>query len=276
MTVSDDCLTRSVARRRLGAHREGILLRRYARTRDPRLKGQLIERFMPLARSLAWKYRSTGEPIEDLLQVAFEGLVRAVDGYDPDHCVRFSSYATPTILGALRHHLRDGTQAVHLSRGLVERLQKVRTAAEEIGADLADPEAVARLSELSDLTETQVREAIEADASRRPLSVDRDAYRAEEGESVSLAETLGAEDAGFEAVDSSLASRHANLDERERLILRLRFGSSLSQQQVGERLGISQMHVSRLQRCALRKLLEAVQGGDGEYPEALVERKAAA
>ena len=101
------------------------MLKRYAKTRDPRLREELIERFMPLARSLAWRYSWTPEPIDDLVQVACEGLVKAVDRYEPARATAFSSYATPVILGTLRHYFRDATQRVHVPRGLQERMQKV-------------------------------------------------------------------------------------------------------------------------------------------------------
>lgn len=242
--------------------RDDALLLRFARTRDPRLREQLIERFMPLARSLAWRYASRGEPLEDLVQVASEGLVRAVDGYNRDRGVRFSSYATPTILGALRHYFRDSTHPVRVPRGLGERIQGVRAAADGVGADLADPGTGPKLAKLAKLSLDEVEEAIEADRARRMVSLDGLARGNEDGESPALIETLGAKDRDFEMVESSVAAGRAQLDSRESAVLALRFGRSMSQREVGEKIGVSQMQISRVQRRALTKLLDAVRGPD--------------
>lgn len=251
--------------------RDRALLRRYARNRDPGLREQLIERFIPLARSLAWRYQTSGEPIEDLVQVACEGLVRAIDGYEPDREIRFSSYATPMILGTLRHHFRDETQAVHMPRGLAERIQKVRTASEQLGTDAEGNGAVPRLAELTGLGEDEIDEALEADAKRRPLSVDRTIGGIEDGESRPLLEAIGASDRGFDEVEAALAAESAPLEERERSVLGLRFGRDMSQREVGEELGVSQMQVSRVQRRALRKLLDAVRGRDPQAENTVSE-----
>ena len=247
-------------RNRLRDRRDRMLLTRYARTGDPRLREDLVERFLPLARSLAWRYQSSGEPIEDLVQVASEGLLRAIDGFDPERRVRFSSYATPMILGALRHHFRDATQAVHVPRGLGERIQQVRNACDRIGADPQSAETVPRLVALTNLDEAEVIEALEADSGRRTLSVDRLVRGADDAESPPLLETLGEEDPSFDAVEASIAAENVDLDERERRVLDLRYRGDLSQRKVGEKLGVSQMQVSRVQRKALGKLLDAVRG----------------
>lgn len=244
------------------SRQDDAMLQRFVRTRDPRLREQLVERFMPLAHSLAWRYASRGEPIEDLVQVASEGLVRAVDGYDADRGVRFSSYATPTILGALRHYFRDSTHPVRVPRGLGERIQAVRAAADRAGADLADSGAVPVLAKLSSLSPSEVREAIEADRSRRMVSLNGLVRGAEDGESPALIDSLGAEDREFELVDSSVAASRAELDGRESAVLALRFGQSMTQREVGDEIGVSQMQVSRVQRSALTKLLEAVREPD--------------
>lgn len=261
MTKDSNRRAPSPAGKRIRDSRDRRLLRRYRRTRDPGLREQLVERFLPLARSLAWRYRSSGEPIEDLVQVASEGLIRAIDGFDPAQRTRFSSYATPMILGALRHYFRDATQQVHVPRGMSERIQRVRSVAERTGTDLGDRRTPAKLAELTDLSEEQVRAAIEAQTARRTVSVDRLARGgSEEAEGRPMIETLGESDDGYDAVESELAAESAPLEDRERSVLELRYGSGMSQREVGDELGVSQMQVSRVQRRALRKLLDAVRG----------------
>jgi RNA polymerase sigma-B factor len=244
--------------------RDRVLLRRYARSRDPRLREELVARFMPLAHSLANRYRTSAEPIEDLTQVASEGLVRAIDGYDPERRNSFSSYAAPVILGALRHHFRDATVAVHVPRGLGERIQKVRGAEQRLTDGSEGAARTEQLAEITGLSADEVEEAVEADQRRRPLSTDRTVRRqgadAEDG-SVTLLDSLGTEESGYDAVESSIASNSADLSGRERRVLMLRFEHGLKQREIGERIGVSQMQVSRLLRSALRKLLNAVRGG---------------
>ena len=263
--------------------RDRVLLRRYARSKDPRLREELVARFMPLAHSLANRYRSSAEPIEDLTQVAAEGLVRAIDGYDPARRNSFSSYAAPVILGALRHHFRDATVAVHVPRGLGERIQKVRGAEQRLTDEAEGSERIGRLAELTELSVDEVAEALAADERRRPLSADRplrsNGADAEDG-TVTLLDSLGTEESGYDAVESSIAGEAAELSRRERRVLFLRFEKGLKQREIGERIGVSQMQVSRLLRSALRKLLEAVRGGrplePAEPEEAVGADKAAA
>jgi RNA polymerase sigma-B factor len=222
------------------------------------LREELIERFMPLAHSLAWRYSASGEPLEDLVQVASEGLVRAVDRYDPDRGVAFTSYATPTILGTLRRYFRDSTQPIHVPRGMGERIQKLQAIADEAGVDVTDPQVLPELARLANLSRAQTQEAIAALRARRPASLNHSARSGEDGESAALIETLGERDRGFERVESSISASDAGLDGRESSVLALRFGRSMTQREVGAKIGVSQMQVSRVQRCALGKLLEAV------------------
>lgn len=249
---------------------EQAMLRQYRRSHSPQLRRRLIERFMPLARSLAWRYRSSVEPIEDLVQVANEGLIRAVDGYDPTRSSRFRSYAIPTILGALRHHFRDSTQSVHVARGLGERIQKVRIAAGELKADGSRGERrLSRIAALTGLSEEQVDEALKADCDRRPVSIDRERRGLGDNSPMApLVETIGDRDPGFERAESSLAARGAQLDSRDRSVLALRFGRGVSQREVGESIGVSQMQVSRIERRALGKLLAAVRAAESPASEA--------
>ncbi len=240
--------------------RDQALLRRYAKTRDERLREQLIERFMPLARSLAWRYSWTSEPIDDLVQVAAEGLVKAVDRYEPERANAFSSYATPVILGTLRHYFRDSTQRVHLPRGLQERMQKVGTELEHDDAGTSHTARREAIAQRTGLDGEEVDEALVALSTRKPASIDAPARPDGDEPSSPMSEMLGTEERGFDKVESTLAASNVDLDEQERAALRLRFGRALNQREIGERIGTSQMQVSRLLRRSLTKLLQAVGG----------------
>ena len=240
---------------------ESELVRRYAETRDPRLREELAERFMPLARSLALRYRGGTESVDDLVQVASLGLVKALDGYDPELGRSFTAYAVPTMLGELRRHFRDHVWNLHLPRGLQERTMEVNNAIQKLGDELGGSPTVAQIAERLDLSEEQVLEALEADEARRTLSLDAPRSR-EDAESVPTVETVASTESGYEAVESQLAAHDADLTEREILVLRLRFGRDLNQYEIGQRLGVSQMQISRIMRKALRKLLDAVRQTD--------------
>ena len=239
------------------------MLKRYAKTRDPRLREELIERFMPLARSLAWRYSWTSEPIDDLVQVACEGLVKAVDRYEPARATAFSSYATPVILGTLRHYFRDATQRVHVPRGLQERMQKVSTELERGEAEAGHTARREAIASRTGLEEAEVDEALLALSTRKPASLDAPVQADSAEPSSPMSDMIGGEESGFDRVESTLAVATVDLEERERTALRLRFGRSLNQREIGERIGTSQMQVSRLLRRSLNKLLVAVEG-EGE------------
>ena len=250
--------------------REAVLVRRYAATKDPRLQAELTERFMPLARSLAMRYRGGTESLDDLVQVASLGLVKALDGFDPDRGRSFTAYAVPTMLGELRRHFRDRVWNVHLPRGLQERTMDVNGAIQKLGDELGSSPTVGQIAEHLDLSEEEVLEALQADEARRTLSLDAPRSR-EDAESVPTIETVPTNEMGYDAVESQLAAADADLDEREKLVLQLRFGRDLNQYEIGRRLGVSQMQISRIMRKALRKLLVAVQTGteaEGQSAEA--------
>jgi RNA polymerase sigma-B factor len=237
---------------------ETLLLRRYAQTRDDTLKEQLIERFMPLARSLAMRYRGGTEPLDDLIQVASLGLVKALDGFDPERGGSFTAYAVPTILGELRRHFRDRVWNLHLPRGLQERTMAVGDAVQKLSDEFGRSPTVAQIALKLDVSEEEVLEALEASEARRTLSLDAPRSR-EDAESVPAIETVGKLERGYEAIESQLCAAGADLDEREQLVLRLRFGRDLNQYEIGRMIGVSQMQVSRIMRGALRKLLDAVE-----------------
>jgi RNA polymerase sigma-B factor len=244
------------------AGREIDLLRCYAETGDTALKEELVRRFLPLARSLALRYRGASEQVEDLIQVASLGLVKALDGFDLERGKSFIAYAAPTILGELRRHFRDRVWEVRLPRGLQERTMAVNEAAGALSDELGATPTVSQIATRLNLDDEEVSEALQADEARRTLSLDVPRNR-QDRESLPMVETVGRTEPGYDAVEAQLAAEEAPLDERERRVLRLRFEEDLNQYEIGRRLGVSQMQVSRIMRRALRKLLSAVQG-DGK------------
>jgi RNA polymerase sigma-B factor len=240
---------------------EDKLLRRYAETRDPALKEELTHRFLPLARSLALRYRGASEQLEDLIQVASLGLIKALDGFDPERGPSFIAYAAPTILGELRRHFRDRVWELRLPRGLQERTMAIQDAAQKLADEHGRTPSAAEIAERLDLTDEEVVEALQAEEARRTLSLDVPRSR-EDAESAPMVETVGTSEEGFDRVEAQLAAEEAPLSERERTVLRLRFEEDLNQYEIGRRLGVSQMQVSRIMRRALRKLLDAVQGDE--------------
>jgi RNA polymerase sigma-B factor len=233
-------------------------LRRYAADRNPADREWLIERYLPLARHVAARYRGGSEPIEDLEQVASLALVKAIDRFDPEHGARFSSYAVPTISGELRRHFRDHTWALRVPRDLQERAIKVGKTESALQLELGRMPTAAELADRLDCTVEELLEARDAAGANRMSSIDAP-VSSEDDEGASLADRLGAEDAALAGVERELTVDSALevLDAREREILRLRFHEELTQAAIGERIGLSQMHISRLIRQALETLRAA-------------------
>jgi RNA polymerase sigma-B factor len=237
---------------------EAELLRRFSRTRDPEIREELVRRFLPLARSLAMRYRSGSEPGEDLIQVASLGLLGAIDRFDPERGVPFPAFAAPTILGELRRHFRDRVWALRVPRGLQERIADVDEAIAKLSGTLERSPSIREIGAHLSLEEGDVLEAIEASEARRTVSLDQPTSAAD-SESAPMSERLGDEDAGFELVEHRTAIREgiSVLSDLEREVLRLRFVEDLTQSKIAERIGYSQMHVSRLIRKAVDRLREA-------------------
>jgi len=248
--------------RTLGTLAEETLLSEYARDRRPDLEEELFMRFQPLARSLAMRYRSGGERNEDLLQVANLALVKALRGYDPERGKRFAAYAAPTILGEIRRHFRDHSWRLHMPRSLQERTMEVERTSTTLGEELGRAPTVSEIGERAALSDEDVLDVYQALEAQRSMSLDMPVHR-DEAESVPMIETVGAVEDGFDAVEAQLAiERSARLDEREQAVIRMRFQEGLNQYEIGEKLGVSQMQVSRVMRRGLAKLLEAVQGDE--------------
>lgn len=234
------------------------LLVLYAGSKDPALREQLVERFLPLARQLARRYERSEETFDDLFQVASLGLVKAIDRFDPERPVAFSSYAVPTILGELKRHFRDKTWSVRVPRDLKETSLKVDGAITDLNKALGRRPSVREIGECLDLTDEQVLEAMQAGRAYRATSL-QTPRSGEDEAGETLQDTLGGDDSEF-----SLAEDRATLDAlmrqitpREREVLRLRFAEDLTQAEISDQIGVSQMQVSRIIRQAIARLRAA-------------------
>jgi RNA polymerase sigma-B factor len=227
---------------------------------DPGLRDRLIEHYLPLARSVANRYRHTPQSFEDVLQVANLALVKAVDGFDPERGLAFSSYAVPTMIGEIKRHFRDTAWALHVPRALKEKVLLVERCERDLSAQLGRAPTVDDLAGATGLSNEGVLDALEARSAHDAESIDGGGDDDEPG---GRAATIGVEDERLERVDvrATLSRAMVVLSERDRLIIRLRFVDGLTQTQIAERVGVSQMQVSRLLRNALRDLREAVEEG---------------
>ncbi len=248
--------------RRLRSQEDRRLLQRYHADGDQAAREALAERFLPLARQLARRYHRAGEPLDDLVQVASLGLLKAIDRFDPDRRTAFSSFAVPTILGELKRHFRDKGWSVRVPRDLQELAVKVDRAGEDMSRELGRAPSLLEIAGRLGATPEQVLEAREAAGAYRAVSLDRprggNADEEDEG-GQELADAFGIEDPGFAlAEDAATVERLMRiLSDREREVLRLRFTEDLTQTEIGERIGVSQMHVSRLIRQSITRLRAA-------------------
>jgi RNA polymerase sigma-B factor len=248
-----------------GQESERALFERLNCDGDVHAREALIERSLPLARSVALRYHRSHEPFEDLLQVAAVGLIKAVDRYDPGRGIAFSSYAVPTILGELRRHFRDRTWAVRVPRNLQELSLRIDVAVGELRETLQRQPSVAEIGATLGIGEESVLEALQAGGAHRALSFDAPAGSG--AAPMVLAEVTGADDRGFDRVETraTMAALLVILTARERDVLRLRFEADMTQAEIGVAMGISQMQVSRLIRRSLARL-QVVGGAWGGRP----------
>jgi RNA polymerase sigma-B factor len=223
--------------------------------RDRAARDALVERFMPLARTLARRYGRSSEPFEDLLQVASVGLLKALDRFDPGRGHPFSAFAVPTILGEMRRYFRDSGWAVHVPRGAQEQALRVRDAQEELSNARGRAPTVGRLAEYLELDTEEVLDALQVIRAYETLSLDAPPRGGEE-EIATYGDSIGAEDERYELVelDATVAAALEHVPAREREVLRMRFVEDLTQTEIAARVGVSQMQVSRLLRRALGKL----------------------
>ena len=249
------------------AHEDRRLLERYHHEGDPAAREALVERFLPLARQLARRYQRAGEPLDDLIQVASLGLLKAIERFDPARETAFSSFAVPTILGELKRHFRDKGWSVRVPRDLQELAVKVDRVGEDMGRELGRAPTPGEIGERVGSTPEQVLEAREAAGAYRAVSLDRPRDDDEE-DGAGIADSVGIDDPGFSvAEDAATVERLMRvLTEREREVLRLRFEEDLTQSEIGVRVGVSQMHVSRLIRQSVARLRELAES-DGRAPD---------
>lgn len=242
---------------------DDVLFAAWRRESDEGARATLIERYLPLARKLASRYMRSSEPFEDLVQVASVGLIKAVERYDPLHGAAFTAFAVPTILGELKRHFRDTCWTVQVDRRAQEHARAVMAAQRELTAAGRAPTAM-DIAEHTGFALDEVLEGLQAALAYGALSLDSPSSVPDSngGASTSVADTVGAADQRLEqAADrAALGAAARQLPELERRILYLRYGEDLAQREIAARVGISQMHVSRLLRRSLGRLRDQMDG----------------
>jgi RNA polymerase sigma-B factor len=231
------------------------LLLLYEADRDVAVRDELAKRFIPFARKLALRYVHSREPLDDLVQVACVGLLNAIDRFEPGRGKKFTSFAAPTIMGELKRHFRDKGWSVHVPRDLQERALAVSRQTERLSALLGRSPDLDELSEALECSIEQVLEAIDAAHNYHPASLDAPVNREDE-DRCDLADTLGGVDGGFELAEDRLAiaERWGSLSDVEQQVLGLRLAGELTQREISQRIGCSQMHVSRVLRRSMTRL----------------------
>ena len=236
------------------------LQRRYHDTDDlaerDRIKERLVEGYTDLVYFLARKFQNRGEPLDDIVQVGFLGLIKAIERFDPSLGNEFTTFATPTVTGEIKRYFRDKGWAIRFPRRLQELYQQIVRTNEALKNELNRQPTVAEVAERLGVSEDDVLEAMEMSTAYTPVSIDSSPGSADGEEGRQLGESIGGEDPNLHRVEMRdvLARAMEHLNPRERKILALRFYDELSQSEIAKRLGISQMHVSRLQRAAQEQL----------------------
>ena len=252
MTTADRYLA---VERCSGQDDSGALLRAYHETGDPDARERLVARYLPLVHSLARRYAHCGEGHDDLVQVGSIGLIEAIDRFDPERGSDLAGFAIPTISGEIKRHLRDRSTIVRMPRRLSELALRLGPARELLAARLCRPPTVSELAQELELDEGDVEEAMETERARVPVRL---ATSGGEGSELDGAMRV---DGGYEKSEERLllAAAFRTLAERERRILHLRFFGGLSQSEIAQEVGLSQIHVSRLIRDSLEKLHAALE-----------------
>src|SRR5438876_736774 len=238
------------------------LFRTLRESGDADIRNKLIESHLGLVEYLARRFAGRGEPLDDLVQVATIGLVKAVDRFDPDRQVEFSTYATPTIVGELKRHFRDKGWAVRVPRRLQELNLRLGSVISKLSQDLQRSPTVAEIARAASATDDEVLEALDSAHAYRLISLDAPA--GEEG--LTYYEQIGEADASLEALEDwvSVGPLLKQLPPRERRMLHLRFFKGMTQSEIADELGISQMHVSRLLAKTLATLREGLEDRESE------------
>ena len=228
----------------------------YSTTKDPKLRDDLVVTHLNLVRYLAVRFANRGESIDDLIQVGTVGLIKAIDRFDTERGVEFTTYATPTIIGEIKRHFRDKGWAVKVPRRLQELNLAVNRAVESLSIELGRAATVGDLASHLGATFEEIIEAQELGQAYNVLSLDTELAPEGEARSAKLLDYVGGDDAELDLFEdkANLEAAFHVLDPRERVIVYLRFYENVSQTEIAKRLNVSQMHVSRLQARALAKL----------------------
>jgi RNA polymerase sigma-B factor len=247
------------------------LLRRYHQENDLEAREKLIEQYLPLVRSLARRYSYRGEQLEDLVQVGCIGLIKAIDRFDIDRGVELTTYATPNIIGEIKRHFRDKGWSIRVPRGLQELNVRLSHLVEDLTVQLERSPTIAELAKAAGVEEEEVLEALESGQAYATLSLSAGGGGgSDDGSDLDPLESLGELEHEYEVSEDRavLAPGLRALDDRERRILHLRFFEGLTQSQIAQQVGISQMHVSRLIRRALEKIRDEIAVEESANPRA--------
>jgi len=240
-------------------------IKRYQETNDDEAQTNLVLHYERLIQSIARKYSNGKSFHEDIAQVGMLGLLGAIRRYNPEYGRSFEAFAVPTVIGEIKRFLRDKTWAIHVPRRIKELGPKIKAAVETLTIEMQRSPLVSEIAEYLDVEEEVVLEAMEMGRSYQALSMDHTLDADSEGGTITLFDIIGENDGGFEKTDQRMVVANALnvLSEREKQIIQYTYIEQLSQKETGERLGISQMHVSRLQRKAIKKLQEAILSAGG-------------
>jgi RNA polymerase sigma-B factor len=237
------------------------LIEQFQQTNDEEIQLFLVKKYNALVESLARKYSRGHHMHEDLVQVGMLGLLGAIRRYDPQFGKGFEAYAIPTIIGEIKRYLRDKTWSIHVPRRIKELGPRIKATVEKLTTELQRSPKVEEIAHHLEVTEEEILETMEMGKSYKALSVDHSIDSNSDGSVATLLDLVGSQDAGFELVNQKMdfeASLKV-LTARERLVINYTFLENLSQKETGEKMGISQMHISRIQRRAIQKLRNAAE-----------------
>ncbi|WP_414042327.1 RNA polymerase sigma factor SigB [Macrococcus animalis] len=233
----------------------------YQDTKDEMAQNELVMHYKKLVESLAYRYSKGQSHHEDLVQVGMVGLLGAINRFDVSFDRKFEAFLVPTVIGEIKRYLRDKTWSVHVPRRIKEIGPKIKKATDELTNELGRSPKIIEIAEYIEATEEEVLEAMEMGQSYNALSVDHSIEADKDGSTVTLLDVMGDTEEGYELTEKRMILEKVLpiLSEREKEIIQCTFIEGLSQKETGEKIGLSQMHVSRLQRTAIKKLRDAVQ-----------------
>ncbi|MCH7712895.1 MAG: SigB/SigF/SigG family RNA polymerase sigma factor [Chloroflexi bacterium] len=236
------------------------LLELWLETREMTFRDQLVAQHLPLVNRLCRRFQHLGEPMDDLVQVGTIGLFKAIDKYDPQQGNQLAAFAIPVVMGEIKNYFRDHGWAVKLPRKLQRQKLMVDRTVEGLTQKLGRSPTVSEIGDAAGISEEEVFQTFEVERFGRPLSLDVEHIQDDGQEAASILDRLGEEDPDLEFLAQRMDLKVAlgDMDSREQKILYMKFYSGLSQSAIAQRLGISQMHVSRLQRSAMAKLKQSL------------------